>query len=65
MDLFLILFGSLAISSPLWVLLVAVAYAIGRRQFGIRFLFVVVTIEALAWGFVGWLAWLAGHTNWP
>jgi hypothetical protein len=45
------------ITVPLWLPVVAAAYAVGRRQFSLRFLFVVITAEALSLGGVGFLLW--------
>jgi hypothetical protein len=65
MDGAAIFFGSLfLLSSPLWVPIVAAAYAIGRKQFSLRFLFGVITAEAIALGIVSlWLWWLY-HDFW-
>jgi hypothetical protein len=38
----------LAISSPFWVPIAFVAYAVGRRRFGLPLLFAMLTSEAIA-----------------
>ena len=36
------------LAAPFWVPIAFVAYAIGRRQYGTRFLFALMTAESLA-----------------
>ena len=51
-------YGSLfLITVPFWLPIVAAAYAIGKRQFSLRFLFAVITAEALSLAMVGYLLW--------
>jgi hypothetical protein len=50
-----------AVSSPLWVPLVAIAYAAGRRKFSLLFLFVAITAEACALGILMFFAYLFAH----
>jgi hypothetical protein len=47
-ELFLVITWFLLLTSPLWLPLVFVAYAIGRRRFGILLLLVLVTVEAIS-----------------
>ena len=42
------------VSLPVWVPLVFLAYAIGRKTYSLRLLFVLVTVEAICIGFVLW-----------
>ena len=57
----LYIFGFLLVSSsPIWVPLVALAYAIGRKKFSLLFLFAVLTAEAISLGAVGFLLWWIG-----
>ena len=41
-------FQQLAYTSFLWIPIVFVAYAIGRKRVGLRFIFVFTAVEALA-----------------
>lgn len=40
--------AALLISSPLWIPLLFVAYAVGRRQFSLKLLLGLITAEAFA-----------------
>lgn len=66
MDIELIaLFGMLfSVSVPLWFPIVAAAYAVGRKRFSLRFLFVVITAEAILLGGAGFVFWLYGTWVW-
>jgi hypothetical protein len=50
-----------AVSSPVWVPFVAIAYAVGRRKFSLLFLFGAITAEACALGVLMFFAWLFTH----
>ena len=41
----------LALLSPFWIPMVFLAFAIGRRRFGIGFLFALLTVEAISIAF--------------
>ena len=41
-------------SPPYWVPVVFLAYAIGRKKFGLRFLFLLLTVEAVSIVFAYW-----------
>lgn len=58
-----IAYGSLfLLTTPIWFPVVAAAYALGRRQFSLKFLFFVVTLEAFILGAIGlWTWWLMQH----
>ncbi len=50
----------LFVSSPLWIPCAGVAWAVARKRFSLRFLFAVMTAEAVSLGAVLWLSeWLA------
>jgi len=50
----LLLMGS-AVVGFMWIPIVAGAYALGRRQISLKFLFVVLAIESVALGFNAFL----------
>jgi|GEM_PF-6516196 hypothetical protein len=46
-------------ASPLWIPCAGLAWAIARKQFSLRFLFAVMTAEAVSLGAVIWFSdWL-------
>jgi len=58
--LFLLFGGAFILSAPLWVPLVALAYAIGRKRFSLLFLFALITAEAISLGLIGLVIWNIG-----
>lgn len=42
------------VSLPVWVQLVFLAYAVGRKKYNLRLIFVLVTVEAICIAFVLW-----------
>ena len=61
LDQFLGWMAALVIVSPLWLIFVFAAYAIGRRRLVLRDFFVFITIEAAALG----LAIYVDSKTWP
>lgn len=53
--------AAVAIVSPVWLIFVFAAFAIGRRRLGLRELFIFVALEAVALG----LAIYVDSKTWP
>ena len=57
---------SLVLSAPVWIPVVFAAYAIGRKQYGLKLLFALVTVEAIALAAASWLIlWLSATFTIP
>jgi hypothetical protein len=54
--LVLLAFLGLGLSIPLWLPIAFVAFAVGRRRFGLRLLMVLITVEGFALACLTWLA---------
>ena len=55
--LLLVLIYSFLLSVPLWLPIVFLAFALGRKKFVMWFLLLLLTAEGLGFGFSFWFLW--------